>query len=113
MTLTTDSQGNANYVWHRHTVPAAWPRHDLTTASPDTRLSIVVDEYLPAEQRKSGPVLLLTHGTSFSKDFWRPIIDLWLRPQCCVPISRVLALDAVNHGDSAVANSQRLGQEGP
>ncbi|KAJ5022931.1 hypothetical protein J3E73DRAFT_260204 [Bipolaris maydis] len=98
-------------IRRRHTVPASWPRHSSTVTSPDASLLIVVDEYSSMEQRDSDYVVVLTHGTSFSKDFWKPIIEFWFRPNSGMRASKVLALDAVNHGDSALANKQYLGEQ--
>ncbi|KAJ5033673.1 hypothetical protein J3E74DRAFT_294668 [Bipolaris maydis] len=98
-------------IRRRHTVPASWPRHSSTVTSPDASLLIIVDEYSSMEQRDSDYVVVLTHGTSFSKDFWKPIIEFWFRPNSGMRASKVLALDAVNHGDSALANKQYLGEQ--
>ncbi|OJJ05336.1 hypothetical protein ASPVEDRAFT_86691 [Aspergillus versicolor CBS 583.65] len=89
-------------------VPAAHPRALSTVKSPDDRLFVSVNEYRP-ETATSGVTLLLTHGTSFCKELWEPLIEFWLREGGPLRISAVFALDAVNHGDSAVANEKQLG----
>jgi hypothetical protein len=57
----------------------------------------------------SGATLLLTHGTSFCKELWEPLIEYWLRDDSPLKIQAVFAMDAVNHGDSAALNQGRLG----
>lgn len=89
-------------------VPAAHPRALSTVKSPDDRLFVSVNEYRP-ETPTSGVTLLLTHGTSFCKELWEPLIEFWLREGSPLRIAAVFALDAVNHGDSAVANEKQLG----
>ena len=73
-------------------------------------LQLVVDEYVVDNGGRAPKVnLVMTHGTSFNRCFWRLIIDTLLpRLQATTVIGRLLAIDAANHGDSAVLNGQRL-----
>ncbi|KAL4869907.1 hypothetical protein BDV12DRAFT_208205 [Aspergillus spectabilis] len=89
-------------------VPATHPRAPLTVQSPEAQLFIAVNEYRP-RRATSGATLLLTHGTSFCKELWEPLIEYWLRGDSPLKIQAVFAMDAVNHGDSAVFNQNRLG----
>ncbi|OOQ91329.1 hypothetical protein PEBR_00300 [Penicillium brasilianum] len=89
-------------------VPATHPRAPSTVQSPEMYLFIAVNEYRPSRVT-SGATLLLTHGTSFCKELWEPLIEYWLRDDSFLNIQAVFAMDAVNHGDSAVLNQGRLG----
>ncbi|KAL3451701.1 Alpha/beta hydrolase family-domain-containing protein [Aspergillus insuetus] len=89
-------------------VPATHPRAPSTVQSPGAQLFIAVNEYRPSRVT-SGVNLLLTHGTSFCKELWEPLIEYWLRDDSPLKIQAVFAMDAVNHGDSAVLNQGRLG----
>lgn len=90
-------------------IPAFHPRHPATVTSAEDHLHIVVNEYTSLRASRQGLKLVLTHGTSFNKDLWKPIVEFLLRDASPVPISCILALDAVNHGDSASANIGKLG----
>ncbi|ODV76770.1 alpha/beta-hydrolase [Suhomyces tanzawaensis NRRL Y-17324] len=56
--------------------------------------------------------LVLFHGTGMNKGLWHYHIDQLYRrfsSSATIRINTVLAMDAINHGDSAVANRGRLG----
>ncbi|KAF9890592.1 hypothetical protein FE257_005723 [Aspergillus nanangensis] len=89
-------------------VPAAYPRAPSTVQSPEVQLFIAVNEYRLGRVG-SGATLLLTHGTSFCKELWEPLIEFWFRDNNPVKLQAVFAIDAVNHGDSAVLNGGLLG----
>ncbi|CAP79115.1 Pc06g01220 [Penicillium rubens Wisconsin 54-1255] len=89
-------------------VPATYPRAPATVQSPGVQLSIAVNEYRPSKVG-SGATLLLTHGTSFCKEMWEPLIEFWFRVDSPLRHQAVFAIDAVNHGDSAVLNRGLLG----
>ncbi|KAJ5035921.1 hypothetical protein NUH16_003782 [Penicillium rubens] len=89
-------------------VPATYPRAPATVQSPGVQLSIAVNEYRPSKVG-SGATLLLTHGTSFCKEMWEPLIEFWFRVDSPLRLQAVFAIDAVNHGDSAVLNRGLLG----
>jgi hypothetical protein len=91
-----------------HLVPATCPRKLRTTDPNDAQLILAVNEYRPTVDRKTGITIILTHGTSFCKELWEPLIEIWLREDSPLPISVIYALDAVTHGDSAVVNRQHL-----
>ncbi|GME49425.1 Alpha/beta hydrolase fold-1 [Neofusicoccum parvum] len=92
-----------------HAIPASYPRNPSTVVSPDTRLEIVVEEYTVPTAPQNGLTLLFTHGTSFNKGFWELIVhELVVKHGLSSRIKRILALDAVTHGDSGVANKGKL-----
>ncbi|KAH7137403.1 Alpha/beta hydrolase family-domain-containing protein [Dactylonectria estremocensis] len=69
-------------------------------------LRLSVHDYHVHDADESGLTIILTHGTSFNKYFWQLIIDLLLaEPQLRTRIKRFIAIDAANHGDSAVLNT--------
>lgn len=57
--------------------------------------------------------VVLTHGTSFNKYFWELVIDYLLsQPRANGLFKRFIALDAANHGDSALLNQGSLPSTG-
>ncbi|KAJ5181581.1 hypothetical protein N7449_011728 [Penicillium cf. viridicatum] len=89
-------------------VPATHPRAPSTVQSPGVQLFLAVNEYRPSKVG-SGATLLLTHGTSFCKELWEPLIEFWFRDDSPLKLQAAFAIDAVNHGDSAVLNRGLLG----
>lgn len=103
---------STNYARRLHIIPATHPRKVGTTAEPGVRLDLAVHEYLLPKSAHAKYTLVMTHGTSFNKDFWNLIIDLLLQDlEISASLKRILAIDAVNHGDSAVCNRGRLGSQ--
>lgn len=105
-----------NLQWTKNTkvVPAYRPRESLTVQSPDTPLHIVLDDYHTTESVSDDAFsLIFTHGTSFSRVLWDLILsDLVSRPSMKHRLRRIITVDAVNHGDSAVYNTGKLGTRG-
>ncbi|KAH7043772.1 Alpha/beta hydrolase fold-1 [Macrophomina phaseolina] len=100
------------YVKRVHTIPASHPRHPSTVVSPDTELKLVVDDYAIPTAPDEGYTLVFTHGVSFNRAMWEMIIRKLLdKPEISSHIKRVLALDAVNHGDSALVNAGKLAKD--
>lgn len=79
-----------------------------------SRLRLAVHEYNVTGAESSGYTLILTHGTSFNKLFWELIIQYLLSSTSGVKpaIKRLLAIDAANHGDSALLNRGVLPSKG-
>lgn len=103
---------STNYARRLHIIPATHPRTAGTTTEPGVRLDLAVHEYWFPKSIYAKYTLVMTHGTSFNKDFWNLIIDLLLQsPEISAGLKRILAIDAVNHGDSAVCNRGRLGSQ--
>ncbi|GAM89100.1 hypothetical protein ANO11243_071350 [Dothideomycetidae sp. 11243] len=99
------------YERRTHVVPAAHPRLNGTVITADTQLQLVVHEYLVHDAPIHGHTWVMTHGTSFNKDLWQAIIDdLLVRSNIRSATRRIFAVDAVNHGDSAILNKSRLTQ---
>ena len=95
-----------------HIIDASHPRKAGTVKDPTKRLQIAVNEYSVAERLPQGYTLIFTHGTSFNKDLWHIVLDAILtRTELKGRIRRVLAIDAVNHGESAALNREMLGSE--
>ncbi|KAH7389974.1 Alpha/Beta hydrolase protein [Pyrenochaeta sp. MPI-SDFR-AT-0127] len=103
----------ANNISKRvHTIPASFPRCVNTVINPSARLQLVVDEYVIPTPSRDGFTLLFTHGTSFNKSLWELVIRTLLNNSSIAPyIKRVLAVDAINHGDSALANKGKLSKD--
>ncbi|KAL1792312.1 hypothetical protein ACET3X_008819 [Alternaria dauci] len=92
-------------------IPATHPRALHTVHSPDSRLDLALFDYHVFDADESALTLVLTHGTSFNKDLWHLIIDFLITSQELHGlIRRVVAIDAVNHGDSALLNKEKLGK---
>ena len=97
--------------YHRrlHFVSATTERNPSTIVDREARLKIAVHEYRIKGALDNSFTWVMTHGTSFNKDFWKLIIDNLLeRPSLRTRTARILALDAANHGDSAVFNKGKL-----
>lgn len=94
-----------------HVIPATYPRSPRTVVSPDIRLELAVSEYIMSTDDPKALTLVFTHGTSFNKEFWEPIIQTLMNDPNSYRIKRILAIDAVTHGDSAVINAGRLGEK--
>jgi pimeloyl-ACP methyl ester carboxylesterase len=91
-----------------HKVSASYPRFLSTVVSPETRLEVAVDEYI-IHNATNGATLLFTHGTSFNKKLWEPTIKRLLQLTGLYgSVSRILAIDATNHGESWSLNAMRL-----
>jgi pimeloyl-ACP methyl ester carboxylesterase len=73
-------------------------------------LELALFDYHVFDADESGLTLVFTHGTSFNKDLWHLIIDFLITSQELQGlIRRVVAIDAVNHGDSALLNEDKIG----
>jgi hypothetical protein len=93
-------------------IPATHPRLKGTTSNPNDELKIALHDYRITESRPDALTLLFTHGTSFNKDLWHMLIDELLSDkEVARDVKRVVAIDAVTHGDSAVANAGKLGEK--
>ncbi|EMC95138.1 hypothetical protein BAUCODRAFT_149161 [Baudoinia panamericana UAMH 10762] len=92
-------------------IPATYPRRAGTVAHERDELKIALHDYRVHQHRQHEPItLLFAHGTSFSKDLWDLIIRYLLSDQQLAGrIKRIVAIDASNHGDSAVLNAGKLG----
>ena len=90
-------------------IPATHPRNERTVKHPDSKLDLVVHDYHVLDADESALTLIFTHGTSFNKDLWYFIIDRLLTSEKLRgQIRRVVAIDAANHGDSALLNKDKL-----
>ncbi|KAK7409174.1 hypothetical protein QQX98_008667 [Neonectria punicea] len=82
-------------------------RHNLALP-----LRLSVHDYHVRDADESGLTLILTHGTSFNKYFWELIINSLLsESDFRSSVKRLIAIDAANHGDSAVLNRDVLPQK--
>ncbi|KAH6988996.1 Alpha/Beta hydrolase protein [Ilyonectria sp. MPI-CAGE-AT-0026] len=92
-------------------IPASVPgqneasvRHNLPRP-----LRLSAHDYRIRDADEAGFTIILTHGTSFNRHFWKLIIDLLLaKPELRSRVKRLIAIDAANHGDSAVLNKDVL-----
>lgn len=105
-----------HYIRRTHIIYASAPRPGDVSIRGDlsSRLRLAVHEYNVADAESSGYTLILTHGTSFNKFFWELIIQYLLSSTSGVKpaIKRILAIDAANHGDSALLNRGVLPSKG-
>ena len=99
------------YIRRSHIIPASSPRtcEGQTINGTPISLKLSIHEYQVHGADPHGFTIVLTHGTSFNKYFWELIVNQLLSSQeIASKTKRFLAIDAVNHGDSAVLNRQYL-----
>lgn len=105
-----------HFIRRTHIIYASVPRPGDVSVRGDlsSSLRLAVHEYNVTGAESSGYTLILTHGTSFNKFFWELIIKYLLSPTSGVKpaIKRLLAIDAANHGDSALLNRGVLPSKG-
>lgn len=105
-----------HYTRRTHIIHASVPRPGDVSVRGDlsSRLRLAIHEYNVTSVENSGCTLILTHGTSFNKSFWELIIKYLLSSTSGVKpaIKRLLAIDAANHGDSALLNRGVLPSKG-
>lgn len=103
------------YARRTHIIHASVPKPGDVSIRGDLsyRLRLAVHEYNVIGAENSGYTLILTHGTSFNRFFWELVIDYLLsQARVRTSIKRLLAIDAANHGDSAVLNHEVLPSKG-
>ncbi|KAJ6525734.1 Alpha/beta hydrolase fold-1 [Mycena capillaripes] len=61
-----------------------------------------------ANEPSSGVALLFAHGTGFHKEIWEPTIDSLFNADHRQVVSEAWAVDCQNHGESAIANENKL-----
>lgn len=105
-----------HYIRRTHIIYASVPRPGDVSVRDDvsSRLRLAVHEYNVTDAESSGYTLILTHGTSFNKFFWELVIKYLLSStsRAKPAIKRLLAIDAANHGDSALLNRGVLPSKG-
>jgi pimeloyl-ACP methyl ester carboxylesterase len=103
---------NTTYSRRLLVLPATYPRQIGTTIRPEDVLKVALHEYRVLRSQPKALTLLFTHGTSFNKDLWDIIVnDLLRHEQLAGRVKRVIAMDAVTHGDSALLNAGKLGDK--
>lgn len=94
---------------------AAYPRHDGSTVLMGQRLKISYNKYtanyaIPENQTAIN--LIFAHGTGMNKALWNyhitRLYELGMKSSTW-KVGSVISVDAVNHGDSALANVGKLG----
>ncbi|KAM5363922.1 hypothetical protein ACJZ2D_011774 [Fusarium nematophilum] len=103
--------------WTRETriIPASLPRENDVSVRREliAPLQLSIHDYSVIGANANGITIILSHGTSFNKYFWELVIDYILsKPQLRQIIKRLIAIDAANHGDSAVLNRAALPSKG-
>lgn len=97
-------------------IPASSPASGDKPSARHTRdaaLQLSIHDYRVRAPATAKLTVLLTHGTSFNKYFWELIIDYILaQPRANGLFKRFIALDAANHGDSALLNQGSLPSTG-
>lgn len=104
-----------HYIRRTHVINASVPKPGDVSIRRDlsSRLRLAAHEYNVLGAESSGYTLILTHGTSFNRFFWELVIDYMLsKPGVKTAVKRVIAIDAANHGDSAVLNREVLPSKG-
>lgn len=101
-----------NYTRQSLVIPASTPargEEPSVRRSLHTPLRLSVHDYHVLGPTTAGLTVILTHGTSFNKYFWELVIDYLLsQPGARGKFKRFIALDAANHGDSALLNQGSL-----
>ncbi|RNJ60324.1 hypothetical protein D7B24_008706 [Verticillium nonalfalfae] len=95
------------YVRRTLVVPASVPKDGELSSRKSLAgpLRLSVHDYSVLDANPDGATFVLTHGNSYNKYFWELIINLLLkRPDLKRFIKRFIAIDAANHGDSAMLN---------
>lgn len=112
--MTERTTFHPQWVKNTKIIPASHPRETSTVQYANARVHIVLDDYETTTPVPDNALtLILTHGTSFSRVFWEAIMaDLVSRSALDSSIKRIIAVDAVNHGDSAVYNTGKLSSRG-
>lgn len=104
-----------HYARRTHIIHASVPKPGDVSIRGDlpSRLRLAAHEYTVLGAESSGYTLILTHGTSFNRFFWELVIEYMLsKPGVKTAVKRIIAIDAANHGDSAVLNSRILPMKG-
>ncbi|KAL2288649.1 hypothetical protein FJTKL_03342 [Diaporthe vaccinii] len=100
-----------HYIRRTHVINASVPKPGDVSIRWDlsSRLRLAAHEYNVLGAESSGYTLILTHGTSFNRFFWELVIDYMLsKPGVKTAVKRIIAIDAANHGDSALLNHEVL-----
>ncbi|KAF4547702.1 Alpha/beta hydrolase-like protein 2 [Elsinoe fawcettii] len=108
-TILPDVFNGEHYSARSIVVPASWPRQRPGRATDEAQLRLVIDDYTVLGGSSKGNTWVMTHGTSFNRQLWKLIIDELLQldhVRSCT--SRIITIDAANHGDSALLNSSFL-----
>lgn len=105
-----------NYIRRSLVIPASSPASGDELSARHTRdapLQLSIHDYRVRAPATAKLTVLLTHGTSFNKYFWELVIDYILsQPRASGLFKRFIALDAANHGDSALLNQSSLPSTG-
>ena len=118
MLMNSDILSTPRWQRRTHVIPASAPetgdtsvRHELSAP-----LRLSVHDYAVSGSNKAGFTAILTHGTSFNKYFWELIVDGLVDGLAARGfqgnVKRLIALDAANHGDSALLNKGALPVKG-
>ncbi|CAE6478454.1 hypothetical protein ACGC1H_006298 [Rhizoctonia solani] len=79
----------------------------------DATMWMVANRYIPDKPRVGASpavTVLLSHATGFHKEIWETTLRYLLSTQGHAHIDEIWALDAANHGDSALLNKDNLGE---
>ncbi|ODQ81072.1 hypothetical protein BABINDRAFT_160484 [Babjeviella inositovora NRRL Y-12698] len=103
-----------SFIYELKSVPAHYARAEGSLLSEDDRPVIGYAKYTVSLPQKNKKVvnLLFAHGTGMNKSIWRYHIEkLYELAAGNLPwqLGTVVAFDAINHGDSMVANAGKLG----
>lgn len=108
------------YTVTKHTTAAAFPRARGGTLLTNDRLEIAYLRFSPKLGKSKDPSvinidLVFSHGTGMNKSIWKYHIDQLYKYAAKVgplenwKLNRVISIDAVSHGDSALINHGKLG----
>lgn len=95
-------------------VTAAWPRGAGSALNAGDRLKVVYLKFTPQELVPEGVTavnFIFAHGTGMNKSLWKPHIQAILdrsRNSSTWKVGAIVAIDAVNHGDSGLLNRGKL-----
>lgn len=102
------------YSVEKKSINAAFPRYPGSTVSKRDRLKVVYLKYQNDKKFASDDIkvnLVFAHGTGMNKLIWKYLIGKLYEnsDKNGWNLNCVIALDAVGHGDSALANQGKLG----
>ncbi|ANB14516.1 Lpx1p [Sugiyamaella lignohabitans] len=99
----------------RFVIDAHHPRESFdSTVSPDDRLKLVYNVYKDDrfDNSTADPTTLINlvfaHGTQMNKEIWQYMIELFYN-DFGARLGNVVAIDAINHGESLILNNGKLG----
>ncbi|WPK25690.1 hypothetical protein PUMCH_003015 [Australozyma saopauloensis] len=101
------------FTTERKIADAAWPRGPGSSLESSDRFKLAYVKYTSTEKPAENAIkvnLIFSHGTGMNKSVWKVHINKLFELSKAVlwHLNRVLAIDCVNHGDSALLNKDKI-----